>query len=208
LALEKAMSSSGSVTLWIDQLKAGAPEAAQPLWERYFSRLVDRARQKLASAPRRAADEEDVALNAFASFCRAVEQKRFPQLNDRDDLWQLLIVLSDRKALDQVQFERRLRRGGGQILDEAALGSDDSTQGLPLAEVMGPEPSPVLTAQIAEECSRLLSLLDDAELRWLALRKMEGYTVEEIASQLGCVSRTVKRRLQIIRRIWQEEVRA
>jgi DNA-directed RNA polymerase specialized sigma24 family protein len=204
--MEKAMSISGSVTLWIDQLKAGAHEAAQPLWERYFSRLVERARQKLASAPRRAADEEDVALNAFASFCRAVEQKRFPQLNDRDDLWQLLIMLSDRKALDQVQFERRQRRGGGQILDEAALGGDDSIQG-PLAEITGPEPTPVLSSQIAEECSRLLGLLDDEELRWLALRKMEGFTVEEIAAQLGCVPRTVKRRLQLIRRIWQEEVR-
>ncbi len=199
------MSSTGSVTFWIDQLKGGAHEAAQPLWERYFSKLVLRARQKLAAAPRRAADEEDVALNAFASFCRAVELERFPQLNDRDDLWQLLIVLSDRKATDQVRFEQRQRRGGGAVLDEAALDTD-AASAAPLAEVVGPEPTPVLTAQVAEECSRLLDRLNDAELRWLAVRKMEGYTVAEIASQLGCMPRTVKRRLHLIRRIWQEEM--
>ena len=60
-----------SVTHWINQLKAGDPDAAQKLWERYFRRLVSLARKK-----RRAADEEDVALSAFDSFCRGAEQDR------------------------------------------------------------------------------------------------------------------------------------
>ena len=67
-----------SVTQWIDRLKAGDPDAAQELWERYFRRLVGLARKKLRAAPRRAADEEDVALSAFDSFCRGAEQGRFP----------------------------------------------------------------------------------------------------------------------------------
>jgi DNA-directed RNA polymerase specialized sigma24 family protein len=199
------MSSPGSVTVWIDQLKAGAREAAQPLWEIYFGQLVERTRRRLAGAPRRAADEEDVALSAFDSFCRAAEQGRFPRLNDRDDLWQLLIVLTDRKAHDLVQHERRQRRGGGKVIDEAALGPDDSDRGRGLAEIVGQEPTPEFTAQIAEECRRLLEILGDAELRRVALRKMEGYSVEEIGAELGCVPRTVKRRLQMIRRIWEEE---
>jgi DNA-directed RNA polymerase specialized sigma24 family protein len=198
------MSSSGSVTLWIAQLKAGAREAAQPLWESYFRQLVARTRQKLAVVSRRAADEEDVALSAFKSFCRAAEEGRFPRLEDRDDLWQLLIVLSDRKACELIRSERRQRRGGGRVMDEAALTSGDGDS--PMAQIVGQEPTPEMTAQVAEECRRLLGLLDDDELRRVALRKMEGYTVEEIAAELGCVPRTVKRRLQLIRRIWQEEV--
>ena len=55
------MVSSGSVTLWIDRLQAGDPDAAQQLWERYFRRLVGLARHKLQGRPRAAADEEDVA---------------------------------------------------------------------------------------------------------------------------------------------------
>jgi DNA-directed RNA polymerase specialized sigma24 family protein len=199
------MSSQGSVTLWIGQLKAGARAAAQPLWERYFHQLVERTRRKLAAGSRRVADEEDIALSAFKSFYRAAEAGRFPKLDDRDDLWQLLIVLTDRKACDQVQFERRQRRGGGRVMDEAALEQGDSSAGHPLAGIAGHEPTPEFTAQVAEEYRRLLGVLEDAELQRMALRKMEGYTVEEIAGELGCVPRTVKRRLQLIRRIWQEE---
>jgi len=39
------MSSEGSVTHWIGQLKAGNSAAAQPLWERYFQQLVRLARE-------------------------------------------------------------------------------------------------------------------------------------------------------------------
>jgi DNA-directed RNA polymerase specialized sigma24 family protein len=202
---EVPMTSSGSVTAWIDQLKAGARSAAQPLWENYFGQLVARARQKLAGLPRRAADEEDVVLSAFDSFFRAAERGRFPQLNDRHDLWQLLIVITDRKVYDMVQFERRQRRGGGRVLDEAALRPTDSERGHGLSAVIGQEPSPEFAALLAEECRLLLARLDDPELQRIAQRKMEGYTVEEIAAELGCVSRTVKRRLHMIRRIWEEE---
>ena len=55
-------SSSGSVTHWIGLLEAGDPAAAQKLWQAYFQRLVGLARKKLRGTPRRAADEEDVAL--------------------------------------------------------------------------------------------------------------------------------------------------
>ena len=68
------MRADASVTQWIGRLKAGDPDAAQKLWERYFRRLVGLARKKLRAAPRRAADEEDVALSAFDSFCRAAGQ--------------------------------------------------------------------------------------------------------------------------------------
>ena len=60
------MSAPGSVTYWLSELKAGNQDAAQHLWERYFQRLVELARNKLQNAPRRAADEEDVAA-AWAS---------------------------------------------------------------------------------------------------------------------------------------------
>jgi hypothetical protein len=86
------MASPGPVTLWIAQLKTGERDATQPLWQHYFHQLVVRARHKLAGLPRRAADEEDVALSAFASFCRAAAQGRFPDLHDRDDLWRLLVA--------------------------------------------------------------------------------------------------------------------
>jgi len=201
------MPPDASVTQWIDRLKAGEPDAAQKLWERYFRRLVGLARKKLRSAPRRAADEEDVALSAFDSFCRGAEQGNFPQLNDRLDLWQVLVLLTARKAIDLAQHERRQKRGGGAVLDEAALPgpADSSAPEAPLERLEGPEPTPAFAAQVAEEYRQLLERLESPELRTVAMRKVEGYSNEEIAEQLGCGLRTVERRLRLIRTIWEEE---
>src|SRR5262245_3275041 len=93
----------GSVTISLERLKAGDPAAAKPLWDRYFARLVALARGKLLSIPRAAGDEEDVALSAFNSFWQGVQEGRFPHLHDRDDLWQVLFLLTERKAVGQVR---------------------------------------------------------------------------------------------------------
>ena len=94
------MASLDSVSHWIEQLKAGNQAAAQELWDRYFQRIVHLARKKLQGSPRRAADEEDVALSAFHSFCQGAKQGRFPRLQDQGGLWQLLVMLTARKSLD------------------------------------------------------------------------------------------------------------
>src|SRR5262249_56446909 len=119
----------------------------QPLWERYFEQMVRLARQRLRSAPRRAADEEDVALSAFDSFCRGAEQGRFPQLTDRDSLWSHLFFYTVRKASHLIRSECRQKRGGGQVRDEAALAGPDGEPGL--AQVLSREPTPEFAALVA-----------------------------------------------------------
>jgi DNA-directed RNA polymerase specialized sigma24 family protein len=200
------MSSSGSVSHWIGQLKAGDHNAAQALWECYFHRLVGMARSKLRGSPRQAADEEDVALSAFNSFCRGAEQGRFPQLADRNDLWQLLVKITFRKAIDLVKHERRRKRGGSAVQAEAfSLGAEDSAAGeRGLEQFISREPTPELAAQMVEQCERLLGLLSK-EQQSIALWKMEGYTNSEIAAKLGCVTTTVERRLRLIRALWLKE---
>jgi DNA-directed RNA polymerase specialized sigma24 family protein len=197
-----------SVTFWLDQLQAGDKGAAQPLWERYFARLVGLARQRLLGVRRTAVDEEDVALSAFNSFCLATEQGRFPDVRDRDDLWRLLVVLTDRKAIDQAREQGRLKRGGGRTLNEADMSPDPSADtGIPgLARVADQGPSPAFAAILAEEYQRLLDQLGDEQLRSLAVLKLEGYSNEEIAGRLGCALRTVERKLGLIRGQWQREV--
>jgi DNA-directed RNA polymerase specialized sigma24 family protein len=191
---KQPMSSEGSVTRWIGLLQAGDPAAAQPLWERYFHLLVELARHKLGAKPR-VGDEEDVALSAFDSFCRGLKRGRFPALQDRDNLWKLLVVLTARKACHLLRDEQRLKRGSGQKTGTA----ED------LAQVVAQEPSPEFAAELAENCQRLLQQLGDVELRTIALRKMEGYTAEEIAGQLQCAPRTVERKLRLIRSLWEKE---
>jgi DNA-directed RNA polymerase specialized sigma24 family protein len=191
------------VTSWINQLKAGDRASVQPLWEAYFQRMVQLARQRLRAAPRRMADEEDVALSAFDSFCRGAEQGRFPQLTDRDSLWSHLFWYTVRKASHLIRSECRQKRGGGKVQDEASLPGPDGEPGL--LQILSREPSPELAALVAEQYRLLLDRLPDAGLRSVAQWKLEGYTNDEIASKLGCVRRSVKRMLQLIRSLWKEE---
>src|SRR5206468_1151790 len=149
----------------IGQLKAGNHAAAQPLWEHYFQRLVALAGRRLRDTPRGAADEEDVALSVLDSFVHGARHGAFPALIDRDDLWQLLVVKTARKAIDLVRHEGAQKRGGGRKAELTAVDLD---------QVLGREPTPEFAAQFAEECQALLASLPE-DLRQLAVWKMEGH---------------------------------
>jgi DNA-directed RNA polymerase specialized sigma24 family protein len=181
------MASDDSVSAWLEQLKDGDQDAARHLWDRYFSRLEELARQRVKGMSRGEADEEDLALSAFASFCLAVASGRFPELTDRNQLWALLIGFTRRKACD---YWRRLARGEGPELE--------------LREVMDRKATPELAASMADECRRLLHILGEGSLRQVALLKLEGCTDQEIAGRMDCGLRTVERKLQRIRSIWEK----
>ncbi len=202
-----ASEEKGSVTLWIGGLKAGDGDAAQKVWERYFETLVRLAAGRLRAAPKAAADEEDVALSAFESFCNAAALDRFPRLEDREDLWRLLVTITTRKASDQARWERQKKRGGGRLIDGAAIDGDEG-EGNGLDRFACPEPTPEFAAILAEECRLRLDNLPDPSMRQIALLRMEGYTNEEIAERLGCNRRTVTRKLDLIRRRWEKEDRS
>jgi DNA-directed RNA polymerase specialized sigma24 family protein len=199
------MPDHGSVSRYIGQLGQGDHDAAQKLWELYFRRLVGLARHQLAGGRRRAADEEDVALSAFASFCRGAEQGRFPRLQDHHDLWRLLVTITARKAIDRIEHDNALKNGGGRVRGDSAVAGPDGGPGFD--RLIGREPSPAFAAEVAEAYRRLLDRLANDTLRSIAVWKMEGYGNEEIAARLGCVTRTVERKLAVIRSLWQGEHR-
>jgi DNA-directed RNA polymerase specialized sigma24 family protein len=191
------MSQEGSVSRWLGPLQQGDPDAARHLWERYFLSLVQLARKRLRQAAPRAADAEDVALSAFDSFCRNAENGRFPELQDRGNLWRVLAVITARKAGHLLRDATRQKRGG------AAVNGDE--QAALLERVFSREPSPELAAQMTEAYERLLALLGDDTLRRVAVLRMEGHSVEEVGTLIGCAPRSVKRKLQMIRRLWEQE---
>lgn len=199
---------SRSVSLWIDQLKAGDREATGPLWERYFRRLIGLARKRLAERPRLGADAEDVALSAFDSFFRGVEEGRFPQLNDRDELWHLLVTITARKAHRLVRDQSRQKRGGGAVLGESAIFLPDEAGKVRIGfdQVFSESPSPEFVAQLTEEYERLFDQLPDAELRTIATLKMEGYTIDEMSAKLGRAPATIERKLKVIRAVWEKHL--
>ena len=196
----------GSVSRLLAELKAGDRAAVQPLWERYFDRLVRLARARLRATSRAPADEEDAALSAFNSFCNAATRGVFPRLEDRDDLWQVLVLLTSRKAMAQIRHLERRKRGGGLVLNESELPDAEPSGAVGFLErVVGQDPTPEFAVLVAEQYQRLLDVLGDEMLRQVAVWRMEGYTNDEVAGRLGCARRTVARQLALIRKIWLDE---
>ena len=180
-----------SVTHWLRQLAADDDSAAQQqLWNRYFARLTALARARLAGAPQRVADEEDVVLSVFNSFFSAAKAGRFPALHDRTGLWPLLVQITARKAINEVKRQQAKKRSSN-----AEMVQD-------VAQLVGDEPTPEFAAEIAEQVDCMLRQLD-AELCKIATMKLEGFTNVEIAEHFGIVERSVVRKLSRIRRIWE-----
>ncbi len=196
--------SESDITHWIDRLAEGDSAAEEVIWREYYGRLVQYARKKLADLPRRAFDEEDVALSAMNSFYRGVAAGRFERMDSRGDLWRLLVTITARKACAERRRHFAEKRGGGQVSGESFFlrknASEERTDGI--GGAAGEEPTPELACMVEDQCQRMLDGLGDESLRQVALLALEGYTAEEIAEKLGCVRRTVERKLSRIREKW------
>jgi DNA-directed RNA polymerase specialized sigma24 family protein len=195
------MSSRGSVTAWIGQLQAGEETALARLHERYWPRLVGLARQRLKGWPGRACDEEDVAHEAFWSFYRRVRAGWAFRLDSRHDLLALLTHIVACKALHQIQHEYGAqKRGGGRVRDESALAA---LAGRGLEEVAGTEPTPLEQLLLHDCYQHYVGKLPD-HLRDFATLHLAGCTHKEIAARMGCVERTVDRKMALVLQKWRE----
>ena len=190
-----------SVAQWLLHLGEGDAGAADKIWNDYFGKLVRLARRKLDGLPSRDFDEEDVALSAMHSFYKGIAKHKFDNIHNRDDLWKLLVTITARKATARRRAHFAQKRGGGHTRGESFFAQTEEELG-GIANILGTEPTPEFAVSVAEDCRELLAQLPDETLRQIALWTLEGYRTEEIAEKLGCVRRTVERKLERIREIW------
>lgn len=193
----RSMRDHESVSRWIAELKSGAEDAATNIWGHFYARMLAIARRKLSGAQIAVADEEDVVARAFWSFFRRARNAEFPSLQDRNDLWQLLSTITVRKALNQRRDLTRLKRGGP---ESAGSHMQDSTS---VEDIQSLEPSPENALIASETLEQLLEPLDP-ELRRIAILRLEGFSVAEIATSISRSVPTVERRLRLIRDKWAE----
>lgn len=194
----------GSVARLLADLKQGDQAAATDLWNRYFERLAAAARRKMRGMPRRSVDEEDVVVSVFDSLCEGVAQGRFPTLNDPDDLWRVLTVITHQKVVDQMRKAQRQKRGGGNIRGDSLFGPlGDPASGPGFDGLAGDEPTSEFVAEMEEQTAHLFALLDDALLRKIAHDKLDGYTNQEIAGRVDISLASVERKLKLIRQRWE-----
>lgn len=191
------MTDAGSVTQWLNDYRDGDDSALHELWKRYWTRIRGLAKRQLGGARLRSADEEDAALAAFSDFCLGVREDRFSELDDREDLWQILALLTRRKAISLYRKSRRAELG------ESVLSAGSESEGPGIGNVAsGETPDPASWIQAMDEFRRLMMLLPDDQTRQIAQLRLEGWSNLEISDKAGCALRTVERRIGQIRELW------
>jgi DNA-directed RNA polymerase specialized sigma24 family protein len=182
---------SQSITRLIRAVQDGSSSAVRPLLATYFDRLVQLASKRLQNLPGLTGYEEDLALRSFHSVYQRLRDPARPlDLAGRDDLWRLLATRTISRAIDLIRGHKPWETAKDEF-----------------EQLLTREPTPEEAVATADECRRLLDLLDGPELRQIALWKVEGYTNEEIATQLDCVPRTVERKVRRIRLLWKHELK-
>ncbi len=186
--------------------------AADRIYVRCIQRVQELAKSRLPPHRRVVTDEEDVAQDVMDSFFRGVQKGRYPDLDDQNDLWQVLIMLAERKAVDAIR-RQTAEKVGGKVHIESLWESDDESSPEVVGRRIVPryEPTPWFAAMVAEEFHRLIDLTEAVDqtqhqgklkLRKIAMLCFEGHTAAEIADKLNCSERTVQRRLRVIRMTW------
>ena len=194
----------GSVSRVIRQMKDGDATNADFIWDRFFDRICFLVRDRLHSQLKAVADEEDVALQSLLELFRGLLDGHYPDLNDRDSLWRLLVTVSSRNVIDQVKSESRQKRGSGRVVHESSFQESESSSalfdGMPSNTI-----TPDMQVMITERCAEMLESLQDEQLQAIAVMKTAGSGNQEIASALQISLRSVERRLAQIREIWGTE---
>jgi len=196
-------SDRGDISIWLDQAKQGDKDALERLHEAYYQRLVNFARRKLGQTNRRFADEEGIANDAMYGVFQCMKDGRYTKLDNRDDLWKLLAVITRRIVKDEVEKARADKRGGGKVRGESVFAvRDDSCLG-GIDQIASESLSPDGLVQNNDTIERLLSELNEKE-RDIALAKLAGYRNDEIAAKLGVTKRQICRKLAMIRKAWEQ----
>ena len=201
--------SEPTVTQYIEGLKVGDQSVSQQTWERFISRLIRLAYQKLRAANQSVAHDEDNVSIVFANIVAQLRQGHLPQWNDRHDLWQVLArQVNLRSHSDWIRLERTSSRMDSTPLDSLSIthitGEVRNGQAARSNIESFPNISPTreMASGLIELFRNRLKLLTNRSYREIALLKMQNLTNREIADRLKLGLRTVERRLEAVRAIW------
>lgn len=146
-----------------------------------------------------------MALSALDSFFARAERGEFAELNHGTELWKMLVVITARKASNYNKYTHRDVRGGGRITGDSGLERQESNEAFGIEQISDHAPTPEFVVSLDEECEARLDSLADEMLRQIAVLRLEGNTVQEIADALQISKRTIERKITLIRAIWSND---
>jgi RNA polymerase sigma-70 factor (ECF subfamily) len=181
------MPSDPSFTDLMARLQAGDGEAASNVFHRFAKRLIVLAHQRLDTRLRQKVDPEDVIQSVFRSLFAHQAAGELVDLRSWDNLWSMLVVMTLRKCHRQKRLFYADRRDVRREVALAALATE-----IDASELYDREPTPAEAAVLAETVTELLQQLSGRPREILVLY-LQGYTVRQIGSQMGCTERAVYR---------------
>ena len=181
----------------VDRCRKGDADAARELFDRYVDRLVAVARRRLSRPITSRVDPEDIVQSVFRTFFGRLRAGQF-HLDQQNDLCKLLVRITVNKTLRQVAFQKAAKRDPGQ---EAHAENPEQDQVL---ELLAREPAPEEAAAFLDQLEHFLAQLDPAERRILEMR-LQGYSNEDICRELGIYDRKIRRVMERIRGLAEQE---
>ena len=192
----------------VQRVKQGDKDAANELFGKYFDRVSRAARKRLKQRRLRGTDSQDIAASVFESLWKKVDRKQFSEndLTTVDEFWRLLCTMIRFKTEDHVRREHADKRGGGQVRGESIFVRPDGDHVPGLAGQSDGAMTADEMAAFQDHHQMMLELLDDAILQEVVTLRMEDNKVADIAKHFEKSERWVKRKLALIRDIWQRQI--
>jgi RNA polymerase sigma-70 factor (ECF subfamily) len=198
-----AMASDPSFDDVMAQLRSGRNDAATQVFNRFAGRLLALARKQLDPLVLQKVDPEDVVQSVFRSFFARNEAGQFGDFASWDNLWGMLVLLTQRKCGRRRDYFHAACRDVGREVPAELPTPDESTSDV---GVRDDEPTPSEAALLTDTVERLLSCLEGRHREILTL-SLQGYVPAEISVRLGCTERTVYRVLERVKQ-WLEAMRS
>jgi RNA polymerase sigma-70 factor (ECF subfamily) len=177
--------------------RAGDPDAARQLFDRYVDQLVTVARRRIGARLASRVDPEDVVQSVFRTVFARLKEGQF-HIEEKDDLCKLLMRVTVHKALRQVELHTAGKRDPGQEAPQGELSRER------LLEVLDHEPAPEAVVAFLDELEHLLGRLSAQHRQVMELR-LQGHSNEEVSARLGVSNRKVRRILEWVRGLAREE---
>jgi RNA polymerase sigma-70 factor, ECF subfamily len=181
----------------VERCRTGSESAASELFGRYVTRLLGVARRRIGERMNSRLDPEDVVQSVFRTFFTRLKSDQF-EIVDDDDLSKLLVRITLHKTLRQIAFHRAARRNPNQEAPQGDLSKHD------ILQVMGKEPTPITVLTFMDQLDHFLARLSLEDQQILTLR-LQGHSTEEIATQLNSYDRKIRRVLERVRAMAQED---
>jgi len=157
----------------------------------YLPKVIRLAEFKIAPGLRHRIEPEDLGGSVMRTVFRRKAEGRF-HFEDEESLWKQLVVITLRRVANKVRDAKAQKRGGGRAtvtLDEMITTSES--------------PDPSHAAELLEIVSKIGEQLDDVG-RCIFEMRMAGYDHAEIAAELKCSTKTIQRKVNLIKQLFSE----